>query len=286
MPKHSWKFEALGTAWDIATERSLSVVVKQKIKDTIEEFDATFSRFRSDTKIAGLRRPGQAVTVSKQYVALLELYESLGELTSWKFSPLVGEILEAAGYGPGYSLQPEATIDRVPGYAAAIKRDGATLTAKMPVVFDVGAAGKGFLVDLVSDVLTNEGYADFVVDASGDMRLKGHRIERVGLENPFDATQVIGTIEINNTSLAASAINRRAWGEWHHVIDPTTARPAGSVVATWVVAETTMIADALATALFFVSAKQLQPGYNYEYLRIYADGSMEYSEYFAKGIFA
>ncbi|MBV6760325.1 FAD:protein FMN transferase [Rhodococcus opacus] len=49
---------------------------------------------------------------------------------------------------------------------------------------DVGAAGKGYLVDLVSRTLTEEGIDRFLVDASGDMRHRGAEAVRVGLEHP------------------------------------------------------------------------------------------------------
>ena len=37
-------------------------------------------------------------------------------------------------------------------------------------MIDVGAAGKGYLVDLVCDILRHEGLTEFAVDASGDLR--------------------------------------------------------------------------------------------------------------------
>jgi thiamine biosynthesis lipoprotein len=64
-----------------------------------------------------------------------------------------------------------------------------------------------------------------------------------------------------------------------------TARPTRDVIATWVIADSAMIADGLATALFFTAPEKLAATYNYEYLRMHANGSIEYSEYFAKGVF-
>lgn len=285
MPKHNWRFEALGTLWEITSSNKIPETLRRTVAARIDAFDALFSRFRPDAEIAALREEGGTITLAEEHLPLLEAYESLGALTQWRMSPLVGEALETAGYGRGYSLAPASVITAVPEYMQAIKRHHTTLTAAQPLVFDVGAAGKGHLVDLLVDLLTQEGLTNFVIDASGDMRVIGATTERVGLENPLDTTRVMGVVELSNKALAASAVNRRVWGEWHHVIDATTSRPATDVIATWVVAETAMLADALATALFFVSAKELQSTYNYEYLRMRADGAIECSEYFKKGMF-
>jgi hypothetical protein len=48
-----------------------------------------------------------------------------------------------------------------PTWAADIVRDGATLTTRRPLVIDVGAAGKGYLVDIVSAILQQTGVARF-----------------------------------------------------------------------------------------------------------------------------
>lgn len=62
-------------------------------------------------------------------------------------------------------------------------------------------------------------------------------------------------------SMCASGINRRKWGEHHHVIDPLTNRSTlthEGIMAVWVVAKSTALADILASCLFFVSPEILQ----------------------------
>lgn len=88
---------------------------------------------------------------------------------------------------------------------------------------------------------------------------------------------VIGVYNLKNTSLCASATNRRAWGDnLHHVIDPKTGKPTQDVIATWVVGDTTAIADGLATALFFTNGEQLQKAFDFSYIRMF---SMEVLRY-------
>lgn len=56
----------------------------------------------------------------------------------------------------------------------------------------------------------------------------------VGLESPFAADEVIGTIILDNQFLACSAGTRRKWANHHHLIDPHTGESAEGVIATYI----------------------------------------------------
>lgn len=282
----SWRFEALGTQWEVASSRPLSQNVETEITNLIERFDAVYSRFRADSTVRLVaKKPGE-YTFPDSIQTLLGLYDELYVLTDGKVTPLVGKTLETAGYDEHYSLKPSARIAGVPNYDEVVSRHGTEVTLKEPVLLDFGAAGKGQLVDLVVTQLLEFGHTDFIVDASGDLRIVGEWSEQIGLEDPRDSTQVIGAMHLSNKALCASAVNRRVWGDWHHVVDPHTKLPTKEIIATWVVADTALLADGLATALFFTSPQTLATKYTYEYVRVHASGAVEYSDYFAKGMFS
>lgn len=44
-------FEAIGTRWEIETREPLGFQLKQRILERIEQFDATYSRFRQDSLV-------------------------------------------------------------------------------------------------------------------------------------------------------------------------------------------------------------------------------------------
>ena len=56
----------------------------------------------------------------------------------------------------------------------------------------------------------------------------------VGLESPFAADEVIGTLALDDHFLACSAGTRRKWGTHHHLIDPHTGESANSVIASYI----------------------------------------------------
>ncbi len=282
--KHSWKFSAIGTEWEISSVVEISNQQRTIINRRIEDFDRTYSRFRSDSIVGEIAIKAGEYTLPHS-PALFDLYEELNTLTLGAVTPLIGAILEDLGYDKEYSLTPKTIIRKTPEFGSVLKRSGETITTTQPLSLDVGAAGKGLLVDLICSELRDSGHDTFTVDASGDIRAIGHDIETIGLESPIDSAKVIGTVQLTNRALCASATNRRAWGKHHHIIDPRTSEPVKDIIATWVIADTAMLADGLATALFFVAPEILKSRYNYEYVRVHANGMVEYSDYFKGGMF-
>lgn len=279
-----YQFEAIGTFWSIESAADISASLKKKIQHRIAEFDATYSRFRDDSLAMRLRQPG-VYTFPEDARKLLYFYERLYQLTDGAMTPLIGETLEHAGYDSAYSLRPKSGIVTPPSWQDAMEWDGPKVTAKLPIVLDIGAAGKGYLVDSIAKLLKNNEVTDFVIDASGDIYHAGKGVERVGLENPYDESKVIGVAEISNKSLCASSSNRRKWGdEWHHIINAKTGKPVRDVVATWVIADSTMVADGLATALFFVPFETLNK-WDFEAVRLLGDGSIEKTDTFVGELF-
>jgi len=59
---------------------------------------------------------------------------------------------------------------RSPGWRRRSTFHGADLVTRRPLVIDVGAAGKGHLVDIVADMLRSAEIQRFLVDAGGDLR--------------------------------------------------------------------------------------------------------------------
>jgi thiamine biosynthesis lipoprotein len=54
-------------------------------------------------------------------------------------------------------------------------------------------------------------------------------------------------------------------GDLHHIMNAHSRQPVRGVAALWTVAASALEADALSTALFFVTPQKLQAVYNFEY---------------------
>ena len=272
-----WRFSAIGTEWSIETIDPVSPSLSDTITSTIEDFDATYSRFREDSLITKISRSAGTYRFPESAIELFALYQQLYDATNGSVTPLVGSLLESLGYDAKYSLRKKSFQPTV--FALEILEwDGLDLTVSQPVLIDIGAVGKGYLVDRVAQLLDDE-HSAYVIDASGDIRTKGETPQRIGLEDPLDEGKVLGVLTVQNASLCGSATNRRAWGDGlHHIVDPMSGKSTSGVAATWVKAETTAIADGLATALFFTEPDALRALFNFEYICFYDNRSMRYSE--------
>ncbi|WP_109210854.1 MULTISPECIES: FAD:protein FMN transferase [Microbacterium] len=277
----SWRFDAIGTGWEVVTERPLPAPVRATVTARIDAFDRDWSRFRTDSAVSALARGGGSIAAPVDAVAMLDALAALSAATGGAVNPLVGDSLDALGYGVDYSLRSGRPVPAPGDWIERLSwRDGRLALRELATV-DVGALGKGRLVDLVLEIVGSSVDGDVTVDASGDLAVRG-RPQRIGLEHPYDARRAIGVWEVTDAALCASAVNRRAWpsatGETlHHVLDARTGQPVRTIAATWAVAPEAMMADAIATALFFDGGPRLAHQWGVEWVRMTTDGRVEWS---------
>jgi thiamine biosynthesis lipoprotein len=285
-----FNFEAIGTKWHIDIYNKLgeteSSELLSKIKNRIDIFDKAYSRFRADSLVTKMSREAGTFTLPDDAEPLLSLYRDLYVRTDGLVTPLVGNLISDAGYDAQYSLKQKKKLEAPPAWDEAIEYKHPKLLIKKPVMLDFGAAGKGYLVDLVGKVLEENDIREYCIDAGGDILHKGAISIRIGLEDPEDTKKVVGVNILGNGSICGSAGNRRKWGDFTHIINPKTLTSPTDIMAVWVVADTALLADALTTCLFFVPASKLSNAYKFEYLIIHSDRSFEKSANFQGEIFA
>jgi thiamine biosynthesis lipoprotein len=282
-------FTAIGTRWRIDTAEALAPAVLEEVLALCERFDRSWSRFRTDSLVHRMSVAPGSYDLPAEAPALMDLYRDLYEATDGAVNPLVGHALEQLGYDRAYSLRPTGAVVTVPRWEDAVSWDGRALHTRRPVVLDIGAAGKGYLADLVGEELRHHGIGSFTVDASGDILhapAPGSAPLRVALEHPADPTRAIGVARLAAGALCASASNRRAWPGAHHILDALTGRPTADVVAAWAIAPTALVADGLATALFVADPVRLEERFEMQWVRMTSLGRIETSAGFDGEVFA
>lgn len=280
----TFEFNAIGTSWEISSQDDFDITA---IKHAISDFDTYFSRFIPTSFISQLALKKGIFTVSEDFTTLLLMYLPLYHLTGGLFTPLIAQQLVEAGYDDVYSLQ-EKELHEIPALTDVVEvLDSTHIELKQPALFDFGAIGKGYLIDTVVTMMRNAGQSEFVVDAGGDIYVHSDsgKSKVIGLEHPDDPTMVLGTIPVCNQGICGSAGNRRKWGKFHHIINPKTRTSPSHILAVWVIAKSTAIADGLSTALFFVKPEMLQRHYQFEYLIAFTDGTIQTSQPFSGTLF-
>jgi len=269
-------FEAIGTEWYVgiyeAVEAERFARLEVELNSCVETFDKNYSRFRDDSLVSAIARQSGIYELPPDAKPMMDLYRELYGLTGELVTPLIGQALSDAGYDAEYSLVP-GELRQPPAWDDVLRYKWPQLHVLQPVLLDFGAAGKGYLVDLVTAVLELHGVSSYLVDASGDMSVRGPETITIGLEHPNNPEQVIGVARLNNMSLCGSAGNRRAWSKYNHILSPVTLSSPSGIKAVWVSAASTMLADVLTTCLSFVPAAVLADRYQFEYVTMLEDNS-------------
>ncbi|KKW03604.1 MAG: hypothetical protein UY35_C0005G0052 [Candidatus Saccharibacteria bacterium GW2011_GWC2_48_9] len=208
---------------------------------------------------------------------MLHLYEQLYDVSKGAITPLIGRTLEDMGYDARYSLRPKATIETANSWQTQLVLHPEQLELKTPTLIDIGAGGKGLLVDRISRLLKID-TLDYSIDAGGDIFV-GAATERIGLEHPQDHTRAIGVVTLEDQALCGSSSNRRTWSDnLHHIVDARDNTPVSRVIASWAVAPSAMQADMASTALFFIApAKVASIIQNCKSIVMYDDGKLQYA---------
>jgi thiamine biosynthesis lipoprotein len=214
------------------------------------------------------------VPASRGLLEVLDNASRISASTQGAFDVTVGPLTDLWGFGPQYRVR------RVPN-DAAIERAresvgfqhvqidtsaGAIRKRHRRTQVDLNAIAKGYGVDRVAMVLDRQGVHDYLVEIGGELRARGNaaagRSWRVGIERPVEGGHVLGeTVALANRAIATCGTTENFFVQdgrhYPHIIDPKTARPVEHpAMAASVVADTTMEADAWATALVVLGSER------------------------------
>jgi len=284
----TYSYESMGTRWAIScwddiSEEHFSALAREVFRRS-QVFDETYSRFKPMSLVWELSKKTGRVSVPKELTELLSWYGQLYRPSHMTLNPLIGFAISDLGYDANYSLKRKDVVRPVPDFLETIRIiDDETIELRENVLIDLGALGKGYFVDKIYEYLEAEGVKKFLVDGSGDIRYSGglnsasagssgaprERLGepiRAGLEDPNDPKKAIGVLEMTSGALCASAGNRRRWGNQTHIVNPFSLESPHDISAVWVKADLAVLADALATCLFFVDPEAFGYEFSFEYL--------------------
>ncbi len=282
-----FEFDSIGSHFEISIYDNIDDVFFEQIKSDIlawiNDFDNKYSRFKDSSVVSFLNNKIGVFSVRDDFSEIMTWYFKLYKLSNHKFTPLIGSMLDDLGYDKNYTLIPKDKINNISDLYESIKiLDKNKIEIIKPVNLDFGGVGKGYCVDVIKSKLEKYNIKKFIVNGAGDIFYKTNDTESIisGLENPNNFSQIIGTINIKNQSICASSGSRRKWDKYHHIIDPDLKKQNDEIVATWVIAENTLIADTIATCLFMCSPENFQNDFKFEYCILNKDMKIKKSNGF------
>jgi thiamine biosynthesis lipoprotein len=259
-------------------------VVVEECRRFVHDFDARLSRFRPDSELCALNADRRSeVPASSLLRDAVRSGIQAAQASGGLVDPTLLEKLEAAGYQRSLEGVEPASLrealllapTRGPAHPdprarwREIEVDEAFGIIRRPprLRFDTGGTGKGLAADLLAERL--RGYASFVVDCGGDMRVGGHAVHEmpveVHVEHPL--TKEHGhVIALDGGAVATSGIDVRVWrradGRYaHHLLDPSTGEPAWTgLIGATAIAPTALEAETLSKSALLlgpVGAREL-----------------------------
>lgn len=137
------------------------------------------------------------------------------------------------------------------------------LTVKLTkpgMMIDLGGIAKGYAADTAIKILKEHGNQHAIINLGGNVYAYGDKPQdqpwKIGIQNPFlPRGEYLGIASVKNKAIVTSGTYERFFEQdgvtYHHILDPKTGYPvSNNIVSVTIIADNSMVADALSTAAF------------------------------------
>ncbi len=243
-------------------EASISVLSDAETRDEVNwqrarllSLHDRFSCFDAGSELSRLNAdPREVVPASPELRVFAREAAVAAQLTAGLVDPTLPSVTPAPRHPLPLSLALRLAPPRRPARGRPqlprIRVDDATVRRPPGLTIDSGGLAKGLFADWAAEALS--GHPAVAVDCGGDVRVTGApRV--IHVTSPFDGSRVV-SFELADAGVATSGIGRRAWlgadgRPAHHLLDPSTGRPAYTgLVQVTAVAPTALEAELRAKA--------------------------------------
>ena len=261
--------QTMGTTYNVKFPEVAGVdeaAIKSAIDKRLVQVNKLMSTYDPTSELSRFNqyRFAEPFTVSDETLLVVNEALRLGELSNGVLDVTVGPLVNLWGFGP--TMRPET----IPGEedVAAVREEvgldklqvqGNALVKGHPQLYvDLSTIAKGYGVDVVADLLEENGIHDYLVEIGGEMRVKGEKGDGspwlIAIEKPVSNQRAVQkVVSIGENAIATSGDYRNYYEQdgtrYSHLIDPRTGKPIQhNTVAVTVVHSSSMTADGLATA--------------------------------------
>lgn len=243
---------------DTETDRA-----KAAIEDAFAEMQrlsAVLSRHDPASELSILNRTGFLANASADLAGVVQKAVTFSDLTGGAFDVSVLPLLTLYGesFADGGQPPSERAIDAARELVdyRNIGVNGRTISLLAPGMgLTLDGIAKGYVIDQAAALLKARGLTQVLVEAGGDMSLRGMREDgqpwKIGLTHPRALAGYYEVFQTSNDCIATSGDYENAFTadySWHHIIDPRLGHSPREVASATVIAPDTAYADAMATA--------------------------------------
>ena len=243
--------------------------LETRVSVLLESIEKSMSTYQPDSELSRFNAYSNSdwFTVSAELCDVVAAAQSLSVLTDGAFDVTVGPLVNLWGFGPDFSVAEPPDAAQI---AKARQLTGnqhlrtdcvqPALAKVLPELYvDLSALAKGYGVDRIAAMLDDFGMSNYFVEIGGEIRVSGTNAKgrpwSIAIEAPNRGSRSVSRIiELSNTAVATSGDYRNFIEHdghfYSHIIDPRSGYPVShGAAAVTVVADSTALADALATGL-------------------------------------
>ena len=310
---HQLSGYTMGTTYQIQIvdmpNRVSSEDLAAEVSALLTELDTgIFSTYAAESELSRFNR--HAVNVpfiaSTQLLNVLQLAQSISEITDGTFDVTVGPLVNLWGFGPTIgvldSIPPQERVNSVMesiGYRnLEIDAARSEIRKSKALYVDLSGIAKGYAVDQLAAYLDGLGVESYFLEIGGELKIKGLKPGGVSwvpaIEAPLDMESRVYEIFYSRgetIGVAGSGDYRNYFEEngvrYSHEIDPRTGYPINhNLAAVYVIDPDTARADALATAFMVLGleeGRELAQRENMSVYFIYKDSMSEFADFVTPG---
>lgn len=279
----------MGTSYNITVvEKTIEPML---ISAVLEDIENTMSTYRTNSELMRLNAAplNTWINVSQSLYEVLQLSETIHQLSNGAFDPTLGSLINLWGFGPdkiNFGSAPNtneirAQLENVGYQHLLLAEDRLAVLKRKMINLDLSAIAKGYAVDKLTSLFEARDITNYLVEIGGEISASGVNPQgdlwRIAIETPeTNATirEPIRTIKITDKSVASSGDYRNFYevdgSFFSHTIDPRNGYPiTHNLSSVTVIAETTALADALATAFNVIGLDQALTLANRERIPVY-----------------
>ena len=243
----------------------------QEAEECIQQVEGLWSVTDEDSEIYQANHSGgQPVTVSEETAEIISFALEMAQRTGGALDPTIYPVLTAWGFTTDSKQVPSqqqiAQLLEQVGYDR-IQINGSELTVPDGMELDLGAVGKGYTADLVTEILRRHGVTSALISLGGNIQAIGSRPDgsdwRLGIRAPWESGN-LGVLTVSDAAVVTSGGYKNYFDDeqgniYWHILDPSTGYPADSgLQSVTIVGREGKMCDALSTALFVMGAQSAE----------------------------
>ena len=281
-----------------------SEIAQDNTREILSDIEKRMSRTSEQSEIFRLNNRDK-VTLSEDTLKVLERSLQIAKDTDYAFNPCMGTLTDLWDITSGRNVVPsQDEIEIALSFCDTSLVEISDGNVKIPdgMKIDLGGVAKGYALQKAAEDLSQRAVSkfapdDFCISLGGNVAVMGTSQSRknsgekgwsVGITNPFDKNETIGTVILEHGYVSVSGAYERFFEKdgiiYHHIFDGKTGYPCDSDLASAVViSDDGLEADSLSTALFVMGKNRAvefyrQGNYKFDMILVDVDGCIYISD--------